>query len=164
MVAFDEPNYGEMVLHPPPLSSIAIFMVLFVFFDKKIGKIAVKISLIIFWLENIAFLICFSILSIAFIPLVLIKILYNILRSGHGLFSTILYSIVWVISGIFITSGIAGRDVYYLYTIFKMHDGCRAEKGIEDELKEEPVDKELLLRVYNEVRECIIEIYLDFRK
>ena len=45
-----------------------------------------------------------------------------------------------------------------------MHQGCRQAQGLEDELKEIVIDKELKLKVYNEVRETVIEVYLDVRK
>jgi hypothetical protein len=36
--------------------------------------------------------------------------------------------------------------------------------GLTDELKEEIVDKELKMKVFNESRETIIEMYLELRK
>jgi hypothetical protein len=36
--------------------------------------------------------------------------------------------------------------------------------GLTDELKEEIVDKELKMKVFNETRETIIEMYLELRK
>ena len=36
--------------------------------------------------------------------------------------------------------------------------------GLSDELKEINVDKELKIKIYNETRETIIEMYIDIRK
>lgn len=45
-----------------------------------------------------------------------------------------------------------------------MHEGCRKARGLADELKVEVIDKELKLRVYNEIRETVIAVYLETRK
>jgi hypothetical protein len=36
--------------------------------------------------------------------------------------------------------------------------------GLKDELKEIVIDQETKLKVYNEVRETVIELYIDIRK
>lgn len=36
--------------------------------------------------------------------------------------------------------------------------------GLADELKEIVIDKEIKLKVYNEIRETVIELYIDIRK
>lgn len=56
------------------------------------------------------------------------------------------------------------RDVHYLIKILSMHEGCRKARGLADELKVEVIDKELKLRVYNEIRETVIAVYLETRK
>lgn len=44
-----------------------------------------------------------------------------------------------------------------------MHRGCREEMGLIDELKEYVVDPEVKLKVYNEVRQTVIELFLESR-
>jgi hypothetical protein len=41
------------------------------------------------------------------------------------------------------------RDIYYLFKILKMYDGCKAYYNIENELNDEQISKERELLLYN---------------
>jgi len=159
MVAFDDRVFGELVLHPPPLSYFSALLVPFIFCKNLLAKLNSGFSFAMYWVENILFLCLFSAYEFFLIPIVYLKILFNIFMSSLGLFTLILNCFIWLIAGLFFTAYIASRDVAFLFKILKMHEGCRAAQGMEDELKEDPVDPELKIKVYNEVREAIMDIY-----
>ena len=73
------------------------------------------------------------------VPLVYFKNIPNFFFATAGLFTTAAYAIIWVIFGLPITLGLAFRDVYYLFTLFRLHRGCRVKKNwVNTLIREEP--------------------------
>ena len=66
--------------------------------------------------------------------------------------------------GFFFTFGLIIRDVTFLVKILAMHQGCRFEMGLSDELKEVKMERAMKMKIYNEVRQTVIELYIDLRK
>lgn len=121
-------------------------------------------SYLIFWLENLVVLSLFTFYSLLILPIVYGKIFFNLMFSSQGLFTVIFYCIVWLFTGWIFSMGLLARDLWYLIRILAMHRGCREEMGLIDELKEYVVDPEVKLKVYNEVRQTVIELFLESRK
>jgi hypothetical protein len=119
---------------------------------------------LVYWGENVIFLSLFFTYSLFTLPLVCGKIFFNLMFSGQGLFTVIFYCIVWVFTGWIFSFGLLLRDVYYLAHILSMHQGCRHAMGLPDELKEITVDPDVKLKVYNEVRMTVIELFIELRK
>jgi hypothetical protein len=119
---------------------------------------------LIYWLENIIILGLFFLYSFIISPIVYFKIFFNLMFSAQGLFTVIFYCLTWIFSGWFLTFGLLIRDMWYLFRIMAMHQGCREATGQVDELKEIKVDPELKLRIYNEVRTTVIELFLEIKK
>lgn len=110
------------------------------------------------------FLFCFSLFELCLIPFVYLRIMWNILNSSIGLFTTIFMVLIWFFCGPILALLISCRDVYFLFLILTMHQGCREDQGLEDELIEEKIDTESKLKLYNEVRETMIQMYFELRK
>ncbi len=56
MIAFENRYYGEMILHPPPLSYMSAIMMFFIPCKRFSANLAVKFSKMMFWIENSVFI------------------------------------------------------------------------------------------------------------
>lgn len=72
-------NYKELVIHPPPLNFFGLFLIPFAFSKTAMKKTGMYYAKIMYWFENIPFLVVFLIYEIALAPIIFIKILSNIL-------------------------------------------------------------------------------------
>lgn len=164
LIAFKDDDYSELVLHPPPVSLLTALLVPF----SLIKPIALKanqfFSYLIFWLENIIMVFLFFLYEFLLLPFVYGKIFWNLMFSSQGLFTVIFYCLIWIFAGFFFTFGLLLRDIFYVLKILAMHQGCRHAMGLPDELKEATLDPLVKLKVYNEVRNTVIELYIELRK
>lgn len=135
MIAFSERSYGEIILHPPPLSYLSIIMVPFLLSRKGMAYVSKSFSYFMFWLENIFFIASFFTFEAVILPIAYIKVWINIVRNSMGILNTILNCVVWALIGIFMMFYLLLRDVSYLAKILSYHNGCRFGKL--DELAEE---------------------------
>ena len=138
MTAFNDRAYGEIVLHPPPLSYLSTMMIPFLVSSFLMGYISKGFSYCMFWLENIFFLIIFLVFELLIAPVAYIKVWINILKNSMGILNTIINCTVWLIAGVFILIFLLIRDVAYLMKILSYHNGCKYGKA--DELADEPID------------------------
>jgi hypothetical protein len=145
VIAFENPAYGDLVLHPPPLCILTapVFLCCCALPQRYLVVISKYFSYFMFWFENIFFIFAFIVQVALLVPLVYIKNFFIIIGSRIGLPKTLLYAAGWLFVGLFITLFLALRDVYYYTRILSMHRGCREAYGLEDELKEEVIDCEL---------------------
>lgn len=157
MIAFSERSYGEIILHPPPLSYLSAAMVPFLFSRTGMAYISKSFSYFMFWLENIVFVIAFFLFELLIMPIAYIKVWINIVRNSMGILNTILNCVIWALIGIFMMFFLLFRDVSYLVKILSYHNGCRFGKV--DELAEESVDPALRIKIYNETRATVISLY-----
>lgn len=91
-------------------------------------------SLMMYWLENVIFILMFVVVELLLVIPVYIKNLLQIAWASIGLFTTALNVAIWVFGGIPLTIFIALRDVFNLVNILRMHEGCRTFQGMTDEL------------------------------
>jgi len=161
MIAFDNRYFGEMILHPPPLSYLSAIMLITLPCKKVSANIGVKFSKFMFWIENIVFIGIFIVIEFFVAFPTYLKIWFNILKSSVGVFGTLINCVIWACLGIPWVLLISFKDTYYLIKILKYHDGCRS-KTEEESLKETPV--ETRIRVYNETRMTVISVYKWLRK
>jgi hypothetical protein len=138
MIAFSDKSYGEMVLHPPPLSYLTITMLFFTPCTRAMVYISKFFSYLMFWIENVFLLLGFFLLELLILPLAYIKIWFNIIKNSMGVIRTIINCLVFAVVGIPIMFFIVFRDFAYLLKILCQHEGCRYGK-ITD-AKEEGMD------------------------
>eukprot|EP00347_Sterkiella_histriomuscorum_P022855 403336899 len=164
LIAFENDVFGEIVLHTPPINYFVLTILPFMVNSVLMKKVTKGFSYAMFWAENVIFVFIFLIYEICLIPAVYIKTFINIVSCSVGLFTIMFQLSYWFFSGIFFSFFLIFRDIYYLLKILSMHQGCRQAMGLADELKEDVIDKDLKLKVYNEIRETVIAVYLDTRK
>jgi len=138
MTAFAEESYGEIVLHPPPLSYLSILMAPFLVSRKAVRYVGRAFSYLMFWIENILFIGAFMAFELAISPVAYVKVWINLVRNSMGVLNTIVNCIIWLLIGIFFVLYILLKDVAFLMRILSHHEGCRAGKV--DELAEDPID------------------------
>lgn len=154
MIAFENKSYGEIVLHPPPLSYLSMLMLPFMVSSVAMRHISKFFSYMMFWLENIFFILGFLMIEFIISPLSYIKIWWNILWNSIGVLTIITNSIVFAIIGFPLTICLVLRDCSYLIRILTYHQGCRFAKFGDN--AEEEVDRAMRTKVYNETRITVI--------
>jgi hypothetical protein len=157
MIAFEDKSYGEMVLHPPPLSYLSAALIPFTFSSFLMLYITKAFSYLMHWIENLFFIFGFLFLELALAPLAYIKVWLNIILNSLGFLKTVVNCIVWAIVGIPMMIFLLLRDIGYLMIILCHHQGCR--HGKIDELAEVVIDIGVRDRVYNETRNTVIALY-----
>jgi hypothetical protein len=70
------------------------------------------LSVMMFWIENIPYLLGFLLYEIVLMPLIFFKVLFNIIRLSSWL-KTLPTIIVWVLIGLFILIFNIIKDVFY---------------------------------------------------
>ena len=164
LIAFDNPQLGEFVVHPPPIC-LATFLILPLALIRPLLPRATRFfAYANYWLENVIFILAFFLYELFLVPVVYGKTFLNIVTCSVGLFTIMFHCVAWFLSGFFFTLFLVLRDIYYLVKILLMHQGCRQAMGLTDELTDTEIDREIKLKVYNEVRETVIEMYLELRK
>ena len=99
MIAFNEKSYGEIVLHPPPLSYLAALMIPFLPSRFLMYYISMGFSYFMYWLENILFIMGFMMFEILIYPIAYVKIWINIIRNSIGLLKIIINSLIMLMIG-----------------------------------------------------------------
>jgi hypothetical protein len=121
MIAFDEKSYGEIVLHPPPLSYMSAIMIPFVFSSWIMVYITKGFSYIMHWIENLCFLFGFLMFELMLVPIAYIKVWINIILNSLGVLKTIGNCFMWLLFGIPMMIFLLFRDIAYLIMILCRH-------------------------------------------
>lgn len=121
ILAFSDRAYGEMVLHPPPLSYISIILLPFLPSRKAMETLSTGVSYIMYWLENIAYLLIFFILNLALAPFAYLKVWINVITNSSGFCNILLNCFVWSIAGIPIMIYLACKDLVYFFSLLTYH-------------------------------------------
>lgn len=162
MTAFSEPSYGEIVLHPPPLSYLSIMMAPFLVSRKAMQHVSKWFSYLMFWIENILFIFAFLAFEACISPIAYAKVWINLIKNSMGVLNTIVNCSIWLVIGIFVMFYLLFRDVGYLMKILGHHDGCKAGKV--DDIGEDPIDPQAKMQIYNETRLTVISLYKRLQK
>jgi len=157
MIAFDEKSYGEIVLHPPPLSYMSTLMIPFVFSSFLMQYITKGFSYMMHWLENLIFIFGFLLFEFLLFPIAYLKIWVNIILNSLGVLMTLCNCLSWALLGIPVSLFLVIRDACYLMKILCYHQGCRYGKL--DELAEEELPVEQRELIYNATRSTVIALY-----
>jgi hypothetical protein len=76
----NEWGYAELILHPPPLNFLTIFLVPFLFRYSWMKTGSQLISKMVFWFENFFYVMVFIIYEMLLTPVVYFKVAINIVR------------------------------------------------------------------------------------
>lgn len=131
MIAFQVPEYGELVVHSPPFNGFCILLIPILPLLSRESAIALsdRFSKFIFWIENIAFILIFFIFELFMSPVIFFITYYNIVMSTPGFFTLIFYLLLWTVIGFGYLLFIALADVKELMSLLYMHNGCKFEAG-----------------------------------
>ena len=147
MVGLASKKYGQLVIHPAPICFLNLPIALICWIpgmnDKLLETFSHYFALMMFWLENIFWLALFLAYEITLIPFVYFTNLVTVAWATQGLFLTIWNTVAWMFSGLIFIAFFIARDVYYMFRILTMHDGCRAYSGFDPELQEKEIDPEM---------------------
>lgn len=123
--AFQDKAYGEIIIHPPPLSVFTALLLPLLISQKVMEKFTYSFSICLYWIENVVFIISFFFLEIAMSPFAYVKTWSNILRNSKGFVHLFCYSFLWAVHGLPIILVIVFMDVYYLMRLYTYTNGCR---------------------------------------
>ena len=134
MSAFDEGPIGELILHPPPISTLScIILPVLLFRNHKIGRTIAKIySYTMHWMENITVLILLNLFyEIMLVPICWMKVFLNLFWANFGLFTWIFFIGVWFLFGLLVLCFFIIRDTAYMFYILYMHEGCKSHSKVQ---------------------------------
>lgn len=141
-------GYEEMVVHPPPVNYLTSLLWISIFKDNMMLRASQIFSKVIFWLENFCFFITqFLVYETLLIPLIYLRLIYNILRVESNLLNAFVLILLWLIIGpIYLLHGLVQDMYYYFKVLFDYHedDSAGEEQQKEDELQDKIV-------IYNEL-------------
>ena len=152
----DNQGYDEFVIHPSPINLSTLTLVPFYFRSSNQRNIEFFPKLM-FWSENMVMLAVFFVYLILLIPIVYVKMLYNLVKMTN--FIQALWVIpIWIVWGIFYLLAMAIKDCSYFLKIWC--DSIQVEKkdaNIES-LKKQERDQKIV--VYNEVLSTMKSVYM----
>ena len=155
--AFSDRAYGEMVLHPPPLSYLSALMVPFTVNSVAMKYMSMSFSYLMYWLENLVFIGAFLLFELLLLPIAYIKVWMNLIKNSMGVLNLITNCLVWLLIGIPTIVFLFLRDGFYLLKILCHHNGCRYGKA--EEMLEEHIEPKVKMQIYNETRATVISLY-----
>ena len=151
MNAFKDRAYGELVMHPPPLSYLGVFLLPFSFSRTAMVKASKAMSYVIVWIENVAYILVFTISELILSPVAYAKIWWNMFQmlresihevergSVYSFIRSVAYCILWFFTGPIILSWILLLDLGNFLVILMHHDGFiltqeqkKAENKVDD--------------------------------
>ena len=135
-----------MVIYPPPLNFFSVFIAPFILSKNNMLKIADGYQRFIYWVENFFFSIAFLAYEFIWLPLIYLKVFYNIVRLANwGNVMQVFF--VWMIIGpIFLALNIS-TDYFYFIKILCDYD---MDKELQKEKDQEDYKQDKIV-MYNEI-------------
>ena len=120
----DEWGYEELVVHPPPINYLTGLLLLSVFNDNLMLRSSSFFSKAIFWLENLCWFISYMLVyETCLIPLIYIKLIYNILRVESNKLYALFLCCVWLVIGpVYLTAGLVKDMYHYFKVLYDYHE------------------------------------------
>jgi hypothetical protein len=84
IIAFEDKSYGEIIVHPPPISYLSTLMLPFVLSKCAMVHISKFFSYMMHWLENLVFILGFYWFEFFIAPLAYVKIWINLCFGTRG--------------------------------------------------------------------------------
>jgi len=114
----DEWGYQELVIHPAPLNVFAIFLVPFIFKKSWMKKTSEFYAKIVFWFENIFFIIFFILYEFVLCPIIFFRVIFNIFKLAAWYMIFLLFLFWLVIGPFFLLGGIFIDSFYFIKILF----------------------------------------------
>ena len=109
-------GYDELILYSAPFNLLTILLYPFLLSKNLMLKVSKKFSILMFWLENIFFIALMLIYELVLLPIVFIKICFNILSFGDAK-ATLYYLPLWTFTSPFVLLAAVGHDLYQFIRI-----------------------------------------------
>ena len=107
----DPCGYAELVMHPPPISYITIFLAPFAFRRDLMKDASEFFAKVVFWAENVVFIVGFFCIELCQIPLIFFKVIFNLAKAA-GFFNFLRILLIWTILGVPSLLAAAFKDTY----------------------------------------------------
>jgi len=152
IAAFRERGYGELVLHPPPLTYFAvIYLIPVVFCSVPVEKMSMYLSMTMYHAENFLFVLFFLICETLLIVPVYLKVFWNIQKATKGT-TCFLYLLIWTLTGLPLCLIMCLKDTANLIKILQASEGFVATKEYQElntkpEMQEEDFEIDVRVRV-----------------
>jgi hypothetical protein len=154
----DENGFAELVVHPPPINYLIVFLLPSLFNESSMQRASRTFSKFIFWLENIVHISMLLIYELMLVPIIYFKMIFNILAATDFPWFLI-YIIGWIGYGPFYLLFCAFQDlsnfIRILYDSKEDMDEAKIREA-EDEMQDRIV-------IYNEVLDTLRAIMNIFR-
>ena len=139
MLAFETPAYGELVIHAPPLNIFCVLLLPFVVSPKLMERASQYFSKMMYWIENVLFILCFIGFELMIYPFVWLKSLANVMIVSTDLpfLYVIKHTILFIIYGWFHQLYMIFRDIYILIQILLKTEGALNLDDIDQQNPEE---------------------------
>ena len=125
----DEWGFEELVVHPPPINYLTIILFFAIFKNNVMLRSSQGFSKMIFWLENIVFFIPkMLIYETLLIPLIYLRLVYNIMRAEDKILNAIFLCIFWLLIGPFyLLHGLMKDMSFFFKVLYDYHEDDMAE-------------------------------------
>ena len=104
--------YGELVYNPAPVCLMSLFLLPFICSTFLMVKAANLLGILIFWIQNIIFMLFFLTFHILLVPFIWLKVFFTIGSAPTPLLSRIKASAIWFFLGIFLLLLVAFKDLF----------------------------------------------------
>lgn len=164
IVPFQDRIYGELLLHPPPLTYSAIVFILPTFCSNRgMENMSFLFSQFMYWLENVIFGLLFFVFELVLCVPTYFKVYHNIMLNARG-GKLVLYLVVWTACGFFLLIFIVLEDTKHLFKIFFETEGFKDQVEHANEDTKDKLSVRALIQVQNECRETVIIMFKSVRK
>ena len=105
-------GYQELVVHPAPLNAFTVFLIPFTIRKQMMRSMANLFSKIVFWLENMVYIVLYAVYELVLVPFIFLKVVGNVFRVA-GFFSLLPLLIIWCLYGPFVLIIGVFKDFYF---------------------------------------------------
>jgi hypothetical protein len=118
-IAFqDKTGLSELVMHAPPFNLGLVVLLPAMFKTEWMVKYSLIYSKVVFWVENIFFMVEQLLYELMLVPVIFFKIMINVIKLAEG-FQKIQLLVFWLFGGIFYLIYGIFLDMYYFFRILK---------------------------------------------
>ena len=155
VTAFGNEGYGEMVLHPPPLSYACLVLLPFINDPRRMVSVSKKFSIAMFWVENAVMFTLFFFYEVMLLPFAYVKTLVSIVFSVEaGVLRKIGLVLYWLLAGLVIDATLIYSDFKDLLFVLRQLNGFSAE-----DKQEEALSVQAKIEILNLARDCVIILF-----
>lgn len=154
----DENGYSELVMYPPPINFMLVFLLPSLFDKEKMRKNSIIFSKGNFWFENIYYIFEQFFYELSLVPYIYIRNMSYIIKLSGLNLNGIKLLIFWSFCGPFFLFYNVFVDLKHYITVLSY---LKLESGKDGELHDEAVKQDKII-LYNELIDVMRSIYFIF--